>query len=506
MKKTVLKVLALVMTAALAFTIVHFAVLGNNTPVETNFTFAVDGDKAVITGATDALSGAVMLPAEYEGHTVTGIGENAFKDCADVTAFFLPSSVTEIGSYAFEGCTSLAQMILPDGLTTIGEGAFWECAALTSVTVPTSVSSIGSCAFYKCDSLDSLILLGVNTPAKGIFNVALDIGQYLSVVNGAREAIDPVVTTVYCYNGSVAQTDLIRDTFCKDVVMLDDCTTTSYTIRYENEDGEAVYAAETVSLQPVGITVTAVAAEIGDDTLVYPDAAVKSLVLGADNNVITFVYTAVPETTTEEPTTEEPTTEEPTTEEPTTEEPTTEEPTTEEPTTEEPTTEEPTTEEPTTEEPTTEYVPVEPELFAKEGSGAVINKELGYVYGVNVTTSVDDLASKYLKVEGDGYVKTEGQLLSTGLKISLYRNDDTLVETYTLVIFGDVNGDSVVNATDVVAIKSFISGASLAANNRLAYFAADMNGDGIVNATDRTYVSAIINGALQYDQAKHDSY
>ena len=67
MKKTVLKILALVMTAVLAFTIVHFAVMGNNTPSETAFTFAVQDGSAVLTGSADALSGAVVLPAEIGG-------------------------------------------------------------------------------------------------------------------------------------------------------------------------------------------------------------------------------------------------------------------------------------------------------------------------------------------------------------------------------------------------------------------------------------------------------
>ena len=212
-KKTLLKVLALVLTAAVTFTVVHFAVIGNNAPVDTSFTFALEGDNAILTGASDPLSGAVVLPQTLSGHTVTGIGDEAFKDCTDVTAFFLPESITSIGSYAFENCSGLREMLLPDGLTRIGEGAFWKCTGLVSMTIPAAVSSIGSCAFYKCTALDSLIILGKDTPIKGIFNVALDVGQTIAVHNPARNVLDDVDTTVYCYAASAANYDATRDMY-----------------------------------------------------------------------------------------------------------------------------------------------------------------------------------------------------------------------------------------------------------------------------------------------------
>ena len=107
-KKNLLKIISPVMAVIITLTVVLFAVTGNNTPVDTEFTFAVVDGNAVITGSPDALSGAVMLPYELSGYTVTAIGDEAFKDCAEVTAFFIPETVTSIGSYAFEGCTALS--------------------------------------------------------------------------------------------------------------------------------------------------------------------------------------------------------------------------------------------------------------------------------------------------------------------------------------------------------------------------------------------------------------
>ena len=299
MKKTVLRILTLVIVAAVAFTVVHFAVLGNNSPTDTAFTFALEDGNAILTGSTDALSGAVMLPETISGHTVVGIGENAFKDCADVTAFFLPDTVTSIGAYAFENCTGLLQAILPNGLVSIGEGAFWKCSGLVSVTVPKSVRNIGSCAFYKCDALESLIIAGTQTPIKGALNVALDIGQYIAVGNPARQALDPITTTVYCYKGSVAYSDVLQDGYCDYALLVDGTAQaagnlTSYTVRYTDGAGADVAPAVTLNTQPVGIRIAAVAKVAENEEVVYPDPASQTIELSdnAEDNTITFVYTA----------------------------------------------------------------------------------------------------------------------------------------------------------------------------------------------------------------------
>lgn len=474
MKKTVLKILALVMTAVLAFTIVHFAVMGNNTPSETAFTFAVQDGSAVLTGSADALSGAVVLPAEIGGYTVTGIGDNAFQDCTDVTAFFLPDTITSIGDYAFENCIAMAQVLLPESLASIGAGAFWNCDSLVSVTVPAAVTAIGSCAFYKCDALQSVIIPGASTPVSGIFNVALDIGQVLSFASAASQSLDPINTTVYCYNGSAAFYDTIADSFT-DYILLDDCETTSYCVQYVDENGDAVATQRTVSVQPVGIPVAAVAAPVEDDTLLYPEDAVRTITLTSGENNIVFVYAPAPETTTET--------------------------TTEEPTTEEPTTEEPTTEEPTTEEPTTEPPRIPPVLYAREGSSTVIDRAQGYIYGLETGLNAETLESKYLEVRGEGHLELS-KVPGTGCEVYLVSDiDGQIVEKLTIVIFGDVNGDSYINTQDITMMKHFASSLLDPADNPVAFFAADVFQDGSINNSDITIAKSVFSCIATLDQA-----
>jgi uncharacterized Zn finger protein (UPF0148 family) len=86
----------------------------------------------------------------------TRIGNEAFKDCADMASIAIPDSVTEIGESAFDGCVSLASVVLPRELTEIAAGVFRNCISLTSVTIPNNVTRIGSNAFDGCSALTSV--------------------------------------------------------------------------------------------------------------------------------------------------------------------------------------------------------------------------------------------------------------------------------------------------------------------------------------------------------------
>ena len=54
------------------------------------------------------VSGVLTIPetVTYGGttYTVTGIGDDAFSFCTELTSVTIPASVTRIGSYAFAGC------------------------------------------------------------------------------------------------------------------------------------------------------------------------------------------------------------------------------------------------------------------------------------------------------------------------------------------------------------------------------------------------------------------
>ena len=113
-----------------------------------------------ITGLTDygkTLS-VLNIPNEIDGNKITGIGNEAFKNCSGLTSVAIGNGVTSIGYGAFYNCTSLTSVIIPNSVTSIGSMAFQNCSGLTSITIPDSVTSIGGSVFYYCISLTSVTI------------------------------------------------------------------------------------------------------------------------------------------------------------------------------------------------------------------------------------------------------------------------------------------------------------------------------------------------------------
>ena len=97
------------------------------------FTSNGDGTCYVAGIGTCTDTDILIPPVSPDGDTVTGIGDNAFKGCTNLTWITIPDSVTSIGAYAF-----------------------YNCAGLTSITIPDSVTNIGKYAFYGCTKLEEL--------------------------------------------------------------------------------------------------------------------------------------------------------------------------------------------------------------------------------------------------------------------------------------------------------------------------------------------------------------
>ena len=159
------------------------------------YTYEVSSDnKVTITDCKESAKGAITIPSEIDGKSVTSIGAFAFDGCTGLTSITIPDSVTRIGDGAFSGCTGLTSInvasgnnyysdnngvlfnkkkteliiypegksqtsyTIPDSVTSIGRYAFYGCTGLTSITIPNSVTSIGDGAFLECTGLTSITI------------------------------------------------------------------------------------------------------------------------------------------------------------------------------------------------------------------------------------------------------------------------------------------------------------------------------------------------------------
>ena len=119
--------------------------------------------------------------SKYEGHisipktvtfngltyTVSSIGDNAFKNCTDLTSISIPESITTIGNNSFFNCDGLTSITIPTSVIYINGSSFYDCDGLTSVTIPDSVVTIGDYAFYSCDKMAN-ITVGCSVSSIGI--------------------------------------------------------------------------------------------------------------------------------------------------------------------------------------------------------------------------------------------------------------------------------------------------------------------------------------------------
>ena len=128
-----------------------------------------------------------------------------------------------------------------------------------------------------------------------------------------------------------------------------------------------------------------------------------------------------------------------------------------------------------------------------------------YVSGITPGTKVSDFV-KNLNISG-GYAqvknasggnKQNSAVMATGDTVYVYRNDDSQYAKWTVVIYGDANGDGKVDNSDRVKIRNHVLGTSKLSG--ALSVAADVNKDGQVNNTDRVKVRNHVLGTTLINQ------
>lgn len=137
---------------------------------------------------------------------------------------------------------------------------------------------------------------------------------------------------------------------------------------------------------------------------------------------------------------------------------------------------------------------------ASYASDAVINETDLMVWGLGTgMTSTADV-KEYVAATGGATISVEPTEngYGTGGKINLVLGGNVL-KSYTMIVFGDLNGDSSIDPMDVTGALSIIGGSVDADLYTLT--AGDLSCDGSIDPMDTTTILSVIGGSVDLNQA-----
>lgn len=131
-------------------------------------------------------------------------------------------------------------------------------------------------------------------------------------------------------------------------------------------------------------------------------------------------------------------------------------------------------------------------VVPKDDKETVIDNENKYIYGITPGDNVED----YIQVNNGSFEVVEnasGYSNGTGATVNVKNSSGTVVDTYTIIIFGDVNGDGVITGVDLMSVSQYVSGATSALTG-YSLVSADVNGDETITGVDLMSVSQYVSG------------
>ncbi len=82
----------------------------------------------------------------------------SFGHCSNLEYIKILSNIKKVGLAAFFGCENLVTVVFSDGVEEIGGSAFEKCYKLENVELPSTLKTIGKQAFYGCQSITDIVL------------------------------------------------------------------------------------------------------------------------------------------------------------------------------------------------------------------------------------------------------------------------------------------------------------------------------------------------------------
>lgn len=154
------------------------------------------------------------------------------------------------------------------------------------------------------------------------------------------------------------------------------------------------------------------------------------------------------------------------------------------------------------------------EIVVKDGASAPLkinreNPDEYYMVGLNVDNATvaslkSDLKNESVQVHiyRDGEELSDGEKVGTGCVVQYVASEDPMLvyESVTVILYGDVNGDGVIDDADYDLMKQDSVSSTPAIDSGVFETAADLNNDGVVDCFDAAILNLQLAGVKDLDQ------
>ena len=114
------------------------------------------GDGTVSVVCQDSSITEAVVPSEIDGHKITMVELDCFKDNSSLKKVTLPDTITVLEDYAFYLCSGLEEINIPDSVEKFGFQTFYGCSSLKEISVPAGLTEIEGYTFDGCTSLEAV--------------------------------------------------------------------------------------------------------------------------------------------------------------------------------------------------------------------------------------------------------------------------------------------------------------------------------------------------------------
>jgi len=181
------------------------------------YTYTVTDGRVTVTDVSVTLKGDVVIPATLGGYPVTALGDNAFRNCRNITTLTIPAGIERIGTYAFKDCTALQTVYYnAANCSVMGAAvypAFGGCTALTTVYIGKDVNALPIDAFRNAATLATVYL---TKSTKVIGRNAFHGCTALGTVYYVGSASDFAAVDVRTYNEPLKNASFVFESPCFD--------------------------------------------------------------------------------------------------------------------------------------------------------------------------------------------------------------------------------------------------------------------------------------------------